>query len=178
MRFDDFDIDAVAEYGRGGLQQLETEVDADAHVGCIHQRDVSPGGRHRRFELPVATGGADYQLLAVTATEFDMPGGGGRMSEVDQGIERIGIETVAQDHAIGCEPGENTCVAAEGWTIVALQRLSQLHGIGFGRRLDQVSPHAPGGSGYGKTNHDFMSSKNFFMLSIHEVSFGLCFLPA
>jgi hypothetical protein len=69
MRLDDFNIDRIAQHARGGIDQLEAQVDAGAHVGRQHDGDIL----RRHLDLSTLrgaeSGSADHHPLIVLAAD-------------------------------------------------------------------------------------------------------------
>jgi hypothetical protein len=69
---DDLDVVAFAENPRRHVEQLENDVDADAHVRREDDRDVLRCSRNRCLAGNVKAGGTDDHRHAVAATDFEV----------------------------------------------------------------------------------------------------------
>ena len=72
MRFDNFDIDRVAQYPRRGIQQLQTEIDTDTHIGRKHYGDISGCSLNLLLLLVIEASGTDDHTLAVGTAQFEV----------------------------------------------------------------------------------------------------------
>ena len=101
MRLDDLDVDAVAESARRDVQQLEAEIDPDAHVGGVHDGYVAGGVLQRRELIGGQAGGADHHRAPHRPTRFGMLDGRLGQGEVDADVgDREGaFERVLDRHA-------------------------------------------------------------------------------
>ncbi len=84
MRFDDFNV-VAGGHGLGRhLQKLEGDVDADAHIGCHHDRRVFGRFSDMGFLCVAKPGGANYHLHAHGAAHIDMRDSAFGAGEIDQ----------------------------------------------------------------------------------------------
>ena len=115
MRFDDFDIDIVAEYARRGVEQFQAQIHADAHVRGEYDTDTTGRITNLLFLLRFETGGADDDVLTVTHAQRQVSQGCFGTGEIDQcvdGPDHI-FQTVDQAYVEAAESGQITGITAE-----------------------------------------------------------------
>ena len=91
MRFDDFDVVALAQRARRRFGKLEHDIHADRHVRRDDQRDALRGTRDLRLLGGRESGRANDDRLAERRTALEVSEGALRAGEVDQhvrGLER------------------------------------------------------------------------------------------
>ena len=86
VRFDDLDVVAVRQYQRGGLQQLEHQIHAHAHVGREHDADILRRRAELRLLLRVESGGADHHVHAEFAADVEVMQRAFGAGEIDQHV--------------------------------------------------------------------------------------------
>ena len=160
------DIDIVAEGTRGVLDQLEGDVDADAHVG-----GHDDGHRLRRPADRLEPGfiearRSDDQRLGVGRAEFQLVQGGGGNAEIHQDVEVGRLGDMADDgNAEVTDAGRFPGVCAQPGRIGMVHRTGDTHVVGTGDGRDQHPTHAPCGAGNGDADgggsHRVSPSKKF-----------------
>src|SRR5690606_13984361 len=89
VRLDDLDVDLVAEHPRGGVQQLEAKIHANAEVGGEDDRDLLGRGSETLLLVHGKSSGADHHRLTSATADFQVLQGDRRVGEIDQHVELV-----------------------------------------------------------------------------------------
>ena len=148
MHLDDFDIVGRAERTRRAFDQLEQNIDADAHIRRVDDRDRRGVLRENSLMFGVEAGRADHGGDAMAGACGDMRHRSRRPCEIDQDVccahrgfhiglhERAGHATEALG---GIMPDERVAGHIEGARDLEIACRQ--------RRLNQRLPHAPACAG-------------------------------
>jgi hypothetical protein len=147
---DDFNV-VAGGHGLGGhLQQLEGDVDADAHVGRHHDGNVGGCSGDLGLLCVAETGGADHQAHAQFAAHPQMGQRAFGPGEVDQHLRvfQTRVQVCRDSHAAGMTQ-EGAGVLADGRAGRHVQRTGQ-RAVGRGvDGFDEHVAHAARGAGHG-----------------------------
>ena len=86
VRLDDLDVESFGERAAGDVEQLQHDVDADAHVGREDDRDVLGVRRDRALLRRIESGRADHRCDAGFGARRHMRESTGRSGEIDQHV--------------------------------------------------------------------------------------------
>jgi hypothetical protein len=145
VRFDDLDVVAGRKRLGRHFEQLEGDVDADAHVGRHHDRDVFRCRGDLGLLRVAEAGGADHGLHAQFAADGEVRQRAFGPREVDQhlGVLEAGAQVGHdRDAARGAEKGGR--IAAERRAAGDIERTGEAAILRLAHGLDQHVPHAPG----------------------------------
>ena len=153
VRLDDLDVEALGERARGDVEQLQHDVDADAHVRRHHDRDVL-GMRRDLGLLRVARSRSCRRPAATPSSRQSGAGGPAclrRPREVDQHLRSR--RAPARRSAVTTTPLGRPRNAAASWPIAGaagdVERAGE-HQVGArGDGLDQRPAHAARRAGDG-----------------------------
>ncbi len=146
VRLDDLDVVALIQDARGGIQQLENEVDPDGHVRREDNRDVA--GRCGNFFLAFCfeAGGADHHPHPRLAAQFEMCKRALRPGEIDQTVDRgEAAGEIVADPDFARQTGQLPGRLADGGAPRNVERAGQRHSFILQGRLEQHATHAPTG---------------------------------
>ena len=115
VRLDDLDVVAGGERLGRHLEQLEGDVDAHAHVGRHHDRDVLGGVGDLGLLRVAEAGGADHGLHAEFAAHGQMRQRAFGPREVDQHLRVLqAVAQVGHDRHAAREAEERAGIGADG----------------------------------------------------------------
>src|SRR3989344_5094691 len=153
MRLDDFHVHIIAQHTRGGLEQLETEIHAHAHVGREYNRDVPGGAGDAAFPRIIETCSPDDHFLSALAAVIEVGECRFRAGEIHQHVKIQPVETGTYRHAELAHAGHLAPAPADGPAAGALNGGAQAQALGASAGFDERPAHAPGGAGDGDIDH-------------------------
>ncbi|MNV41381.1 hypothetical protein D3C71_1330150 [compost metagenome] len=151
----DFDIDIVAQYASGRVEQLQAQVDPDTEVGREDNRNVLARFRQQLLFFNAETGGTDDHGLAVFTAESQVLQGHRRVREVDQHVELVDhpIQIAGQRHADATDSRQLTSIRTDQRAVRTIHCRRQPGARRLLHRFNQGLAHAPGGAHHCNTSH-------------------------
>ena len=147
---DDLDVEAVGERTRGDVEELQDDVDADAHVGRHHDRDVRRVGFDLGLLGGAEAGRSDHRGDAELAAQGEVGERSLGPGEIDQDLARRerGARVGADDDAArAAEKGAG--VRADRGAAGDVESAGEREVGAGGEGLDQRLSHPARGAGDG-----------------------------
>ena len=149
VRLDDLDVHAVAERPRRDVEELEAEVDPDAHVRGVHDGDVAGRILQRPDLVRGQAGGADDHRAAPRPARPGVFDGRLRQGEVDAdlGGAQHPIQGILDPHPDLADAGDRPGIRPDVGLAFPLDSARDRHtGLGVDR-LHEHPPHPAGRAG-------------------------------
>ena len=151
MHLDDLDVERRAERARRRLDERQQHVDAHAHVGGEHDRDLAAESAERRLLRGIESGRADDGRDPLARARGEVRQRAVRAREVDEDVgarERridVGGDRDAGDAPAGSRPRRDPTAGLPATSSAAREREPRLRQ----HRLDQRAAHPAAGAGDG-----------------------------
>ena len=153
VRLDYFDIVALRQNARGGFQQLENQIHANAHVRGKHDTHILRRRTQLRLLLCAKTRGADYHVHTQPAADFQVAERAFRASEINQHIRALQCSFhIGADFHAAYSAGQLSGIPPQHRTAVMLQRGMQHQVVGLCDTFQQHPAHAAAAAGDGDFN--------------------------
>ena len=148
VRFDDFYVVPGGQSLRRHLQQLERHVDANAHIGRHHDRDVFCRIRNRGLLVVAEAGGANHRIDTQFTAHREMRESAFGPGEVDQYVGTLQTKAkISGDDYAAVMAHERGSVGTDERAAVDVERAGQFAIGGGAHGLYQHVAHAPASAG-------------------------------